>query len=115
MALRDRTATRTRRSISSVHYSIEPLEIRRLLSGSWSVVSSPVPAGDSAQMAMLLNDGSLMVHGGGGLNSSAWYRLKPNGTSYGTGAWSNLHAMSKARLFFASNVLPSGKVVVLGG
>ena len=78
---------------------------------------------------LLLSDGSVMVHGSvnitavaGGppqafsnTSSSAWYKLTPNGNDYITGSWTPLSSMSVPRKFFASNVLPSGKVLVLGG
>jgi hypothetical protein len=119
MLLRARTAKRTRtsnaRTAAKLSHCIESLEMRRMLSGSWTTVATPVPASDGAQMAMLLTDGSVMVHGGGGANSAAWYKLTPKGISYAAGGWSTLLPMSKPRLFFGSNILPNGKVMVLGG
>ena len=48
--------------------------------------------------------------------SASWYRLTPNSSgSYINGTWTTLASMGTARLFFASNVLTSGKVMVLGG
>ena len=63
---------------------------------------------------MLLSDGTVMAQRGG--VSSGWMRLKPdvNG-SYLNGTWSSLASMSLQRLYFASNVLPDGRVFVLGG
>ena len=63
---------------------------------------------------LLLTDGTVMVQNGG---SSDWMRLKPNiHGSYVNGSWTqDINSMSLPRLYFASNVLPSGKVWILGG
>ncbi len=65
---------------------------------------------------MLLSDGGVMVHGGGGGASNAWYRLSPDSSgNYINGSWSTLTPMGTGRLYFTSDVLPSGKVFLLGG
>lgn len=62
---------------------------------------------------MLLTDGTIMVHG---VPYNRWLRLEPSGAgNYVDGTWSALAPMSTERLYFASHVLPSGKVLVLGG
>jgi hypothetical protein len=70
---------------------------------------APSPAGTM----LLLTDGTVMVHGN---PFDTWMRLSPaaNG-SYAAGTWSALAPMSEQRLYFASHVLQSGKVWVLGG
>jgi len=66
----------------------------------------------------LLTDGTIMVQS---CNSNAtcnqWMRLSPNGLgSYVNGAWSSSIApMNLQRLYYASHVLQSGKVWILGG
>jgi hypothetical protein len=65
--------------------------------------------------ALLLTDGTVMVHQ---YNSPAWWRLTPDNTgSYLNGTWSALASMPStyAPLYFASAVLPDGKVLVEGG
>ena len=66
---------------------------------------------------MLLPDGRVMAVGyNAGQTSKNWYALTPDSTGdYVNGTWSTLASMSLERLFFASNVLPSGKVLVQGG
>jgi hypothetical protein len=64
---------------------------------------------------MLLSDGSVMIHTGGGGVTNTWAKLSPVNGSYANGTFSSLPSMSLQRLYFASNVLPSGKVMVLGG
>ena len=65
---------------------------------------------------VLLSDGSVMVHGGGGQASSTFYRLQSDSTgSFSNGTWSTLGSMSLERLFATSVVLPSGKVMTMGG
>ena len=65
--------------------------------------------------ALLLTDGTVMVHEYGNNN---WWRLTPdiNG-SYLNGTWSQLASMSPTHgpLYFASAVLPDGRVIVEGG
>lgn len=63
---------------------------------------------------MLLTDGTVMAQGGG--VSKDWYKLTPDSTgNYHNGTWSSLASMSLERLYFGSNVLPDGRVYVLGG
>jgi hypothetical protein len=65
---------------------------------------------------ILLTDGTVMAQGSGGGAVNTWYQLKPNSSgSYVNGTWSQLPSMNTPRLYFASNVLPSGKVFVQGG
>jgi hypothetical protein len=94
----------------------EALEPRTLLSGSWNFLIHGVPGFDGAQAAMLLSDGSVMVHGGWGNQSSAFYKLTPDASgNYIDGSWTTLASMSVARLYYGSVVLPNGNVVVVGG
>ncbi len=74
---------------------------------------APASSGGIGTM-MLLTDGTVMAQGGGVANT--WYKLTPDASgSYVSGTWSSLASMSTQRLYFGSNVLPSGKVFVLGG
>ena len=64
--------------------------------------------------AVLLSDGSVMVHDGN--PSSAWYQLQPDSSGgYVDGTWSQLASMDLPRLYFSTTVLPDGRVLVLGG
>lgn len=65
--------------------------------------------------ALLLTDGTVMMHQ---YNSGIWWRLTPTNTgSYVNGTWTQLASMQSgyAPLYFASAVLPDGRVLVEGG
>jgi hypothetical protein len=65
--------------------------------------------------ALLLTDGTVMVHQ---YNTPNWWRLNPDKSgSYIKGTWSQLASMPSnyAPLYFASAVLPDGRVIVEGG
>ncbi len=65
--------------------------------------------------ALLLTDGTVMVHE---YSSPNWWRLTPDQSgSYMNGTWSALGSMqsSYGPLYFASAVLPDGRVIVEGG
>jgi uncharacterized repeat protein (TIGR01451 family) len=98
----------------------------------WTGLANPFPSG-FAQHCLLLTDGTVMCHEAG---TNRWHRLKPdiNG-SYQNGSWdvpgftvanmpngtdtttagSGCAPCVYAPLFFASAVLPDGRVVVIGG
>jgi len=65
--------------------------------------------------AVLLTDGRAMVHE---YNTPNWWSLTPDNTgSYVNGTWKKLASMAStyAPLYFASQVLPDGRVLVEGG
>ena len=65
--------------------------------------------------ALVLTDGTVMVHE---YCTSNWHRLTPdNRGSYVNGTWSTLASMpaNYGPLYFASGVLPDGRVLVEGG
>ncbi len=65
---------------------------------------------------MLLSDGRVMAQGGAGNASKQWSALTPDATgNYVNGTWAPLPSMGLERLYMGSNVLPSGKVFVVGG
>src|SRR5580698_4011845 len=85
---------------------------------TWTALSNKPPA--ALGTAMLLTDGTVMAQGetssGGG--TAKWYRLTPSSTSsYVKGTWTTLASMPTgyAPLYYASAVLPDGRVVVVGG
>src|SRR5262249_26105241 len=79
---------------------------------SWTPLSSLAP--DYTGTMLLLTDGTVMVQGYSPGNN--WMRLTPDITgSYVNGTWSILASMSIPRLYYASHVLPSGQVWLLGG
>lgn len=84
---------------------------------TWTPVKNLPPNSAPIGHMLLLTDGSIMAQDyTNGSCSAKWYRLQPDSTgSYVNGTWSALASMSTGRLFFASVMLPSGKVFVLGG
>jgi hypothetical protein len=63
---------------------------------------------------LLLTDGTVLAKSQG--CGQVWYQLNPSDNgSYINGTWSASAPMNTGRLYFASHVLPSGKVWVLGG
>ncbi len=61
----------------------------------------------------LLTDGTVMAQSG---NEQDWLKLTPDSTgSYINGTWSSIASMPTKRGSFASEILPSGKVWVMGG
>jgi hypothetical protein len=84
---------------------------------SWQPLTNQpsFPAG----AALLLTDGTVMVHHEDANDGfSEWYKLTPdiNG-SYVNGAWSQVASLASnyGPLFFASAVLPDGRLIVEGG
>src|SRR5512140_123508 len=68
-----------------------------------------------ANMPFLLTDGSVMVHQG---NTSQWWRLTPDAFGdYAHGTWTPLPSMPAGYgpLYYASAVLPDGRLLVMGG
>src|SRR5438552_727320 len=94
---------------------VEQLEARNLLA-TWTQLTN-LPSAAIGTM-MLLTDGRVMAQGENGTNGVAntWFQLVPNASgSYINGTWSSLTSMSLQRLYYGSNVLPSGKVFIVGG
>ena len=97
-----------------------------LLAMAWcGIAYAQVPAGSWTKLkneptfqtdtALLLTDGTVMMHQ---YNSGNWWRLTPTNTaSYAAGTWTQLASMPSgyAPLYFASAVLPDGRVLIEGG
>jgi hypothetical protein len=83
--------------------------------GTWCTVAAP-PAFPGTML--LLTNGGVMVEAYGTANfcGPAWMILTPaaNG-DYGSGTWATTASMATPRLYFGSEVMPNGKVWVLGG
>jgi len=76
----------------------------------WTPLTNLAPS-DAGTM-LLLTDATVMVQGPG----NTWMRLTPDVRGgYILGRWSARASMSIPRLYFASHVLPNGKVWLLGG
>jgi len=94
-----------------------PLTVIAPVSQNWTAMSNAVPQGDAGQLSLLLPNGQLFVHGGGGNGpSTSWYLVTPDSTgSYVDGTWTVAGSMNVGRLYFGSTVLPNGEVFVVGG
>jgi hypothetical protein len=78
--------------------------------GTWTALVNAPPAG--LNNSLLLSDGTVIC-GDGGQN---WYRLTPDiHGSYINGTWTQIASTTYTRLFYASQVLTNGNVLVAGG
>jgi hypothetical protein len=85
----------------------------RALASGWQQISAPPPF-FSAGTALLMTDGTVLIHD----NNSNWYRLTPDKTgNYVNGTWSRSAPLPAgyAPLYFASAVLPDGRLIINGG
>jgi hypothetical protein len=89
-----------------------------LAHAQWTAVNNA----PNASTCLLLTDGSVMCQNGE--QTKSWQRLKPDEDGhYATGTWSALPDLPQpspippgyAPLYYASGVLPNGKVFVIGG
>jgi hypothetical protein len=79
---------------------------------SWTPLTNLAPSG--AGVMLQLPDGTIMIQRS---SNATWMRLTPDAQgSYIKGTWSTAIATAPTRrLYFASQVLPNGKVWILGG
>jgi hypothetical protein len=87
-------------------------------SGTWTKLKNQPTFG--ANTMLLLHDGTVLTQdvGTDGLGSGNWWRLTPDKTgSYINGSWSKVASMPSGYgpLYYASQVLPDGRVIVNGG
>jgi hypothetical protein len=88
-----------------------------LAAGTWVPLTNTAP--DNIDLLLLLSDGTILAGSGepgaGGFGN-AWYRLTPDANgSYLNGSWSTLAPMNYDRLYYSSQVLRDGRVLVAGG
>lgn len=84
--------------------------------GTWTAVANLAPHANMGVM-LLLTDGTVICHNAtGGTYGTGWDKLTPNAAgSYVNGTWTSIASMNNDRLFFSTQVLPSGKVYAAGG
>jgi len=83
-------------------------------SGTWTATAT-YPGTGGPDTALLMTNGKVMMHDA---CTSNWYYLTPDSKgNYTTGTWSKAPSMqsSYTPLYFASQVLPNGNVIVNGG
>lgn len=111
--LNSRSPRRRDRS-NSCSLKLETLESRLALTGAWTAVSHLAPA--SIGTMELLSDGTVLAQGSYGNAGKTWYKLTPDATgSYTNGTWSQVASMNLERLYYSTNVLKDGRVLVVGG
>jgi len=82
--------------------------------GTWTALKNLEP-NQGAGIMMLLTDGRVLCQSVKD-SEAGWDILTPDSTgSYVNGTWTTAASMNQWRLFFSSQVLPSGKVFVAGG
>jgi hypothetical protein len=84
--------------------------------GKWTTIKNAPPTG--VGHVMLLTDGSVLAINSDCNTTGNWYRLVPDKTgSYLNGKWSAAGSLPAGYnpTYFASQVVPSGAVVVMGG
>jgi hypothetical protein len=83
---------------------------------TWTPLNNqPTFIANGAGPGLLLTDGTVMVHDACG---SDWWKLTPDNTgSYINGTWTQMASLPSgyAPLYYASAVLPDGRVIVEGG
>ncbi|HEY2446699.1 MAG TPA: hypothetical protein VGI20_13270 [Rhizomicrobium sp.] len=85
-----------------------------IVSSTWTPLATRFP-GVAPETSLLMMNGTVIVHDS---CTRRWYRLTPDAKGqYTTGSWSTIAAMPKgyAPLYFASQVLPDGDIIVNGG
>ena len=82
--------------------------------GTWTTVT-PAPGNAALSNPLVLTDGSVIAHVS---CTDTWFKLTPsNSGNYVSGTWSKLPPMPTGHTprFFASAVLPDGRVIIAGG
>jgi hypothetical protein len=96
-------------------HNITAAERERSRAGGWQQVASSPAWPNGPQTEILMTDGTVMVFDS---CSSSVFRLTPDKTgNYLTGTWSSVPSLpsSYAPLYFASAILPDGKLIINGG
>ncbi len=79
--------------------------------GTWTPLVHAAPG--AVNLLLLLSDGTVM---GANAGNTSWFRLTPDiHGSYASGTWTSLNPMNYFRLYFSSQVLTNGTVLVAGG
>lgn len=86
----------------------------------WAALSNPAQDANGASyqpsIAFLLSDGRVLMNGGDGEVSTAWYTLTPDASGhYVKGTWSTITPSHCPHAAFASQVLRDGRFFVAGG
>jgi Kelch motif len=80
----------------------------------WQPLTNQAPSGpNGVQLMIQSTDGSILVQA---YDGQTWMKLTPNDRgSYINGTWTTLASEPTARLYFASQIMPDGRLFVVGG
>lgn len=83
-------------------------------SPSWQPLTNQAPSGPNGiQIMIQATDGSILVQS---YDGQSWMKLTPDKKgSYINGTWTTLASEPVARLYFASQIMPDGRLFVAGG
>jgi hypothetical protein len=98
-------------------YKVTAAMRARAKAGGWQELNAPGPFAEGAGTEMLMTDGTVLVQDYCG-SATNWWKLTPDKTgSYLNGTWSEIPSMPSnyGPLYFASAILPDGKLIVNGG
>lgn len=81
---------------------------------AWQPLTNQAPSGPNGVQLMIQGtDGSILVQA---YDGQTWMKLAPDDKgSYINGTWTTLASEPIARLYFASQILPNGRLFVVGG
>ena len=85
------------------------------ISGTWTGLTHAFPGSGFPDTTVQLTDGTVLMHDG---CTTDWYKLTPDNTgSYVNGTWTKAASMPSgySPLYFASQMMPDGHVMVSGG
>ena len=89
------------------------LPAQKMMGGTWTPLVNGAPSG--IETMLLLTDGTVLAQGGGGAAVTTWHRLTPDvHGSYVNGTWSSPTPMNNTRLYYSSDVLRDGRVLIAG-
>ncbi len=85
------------------------------VAGTWQKVSANAPG--AVNLMLLLSDGTVLcANNNGSTIGKGWFKLTPNATgSYVGGTWTTLASSIDTRLYYTSQVLMDGRVLIAGG
>lgn len=81
---------------------------------SWQAMTNQAPSGpNGVQLMIQATDGSILVQS---YDGQTWMKLTPDSKgSYLNGTWTTVAPEPVARLYFASQIMPDGRLFVAGG
>ena len=83
--------------------------------GTWTNLKKAFPGSTGPDTSLLMTDGTVLMHS---WCTSKWYRLTPDKkANYVNGTWTQAGSLPSGYFpfFFASEVLPDGRVMINGG